>query len=88
MPGRASLLDISGAKSDIAATRGADNGAGISGMETSMIGGAGRKGGSGEGGLSEAPTTRVDTEFMSKINGMATGGEMGYDSGSGRTFKK
>lgn len=73
--------------SDINATRGADNGAGISGSQNSAIGGAGRKGASGEGSLADPSYTRIDTEIVGKgKNGMATGGQMGVNSGSGRTF--
>jgi hypothetical protein len=73
--------------SDIRGTRGMDNGAGQLGTETSAIGGSGRRGGSGEGGLSDPPYTRIDAEVVGKgMNGLAEGGTTGYDSGFGRTF--
>lgn len=87
MAGQSAGRSTSSTMSDINATRGSDNGAGISGSENSSIGGAGRKGGSGEGGLSDPMYTRIDSEVVGKgMNGMATGGQMGVNSGSGRTF--
>jgi hypothetical protein len=87
MPGRAALIDVSGAMSDIRGTRKGENTAGISGSDTSPLGLMGRKGGDGYGQLAEPPYTRVDAEFFGKkVNGMADGAQMGFDSGSGRTF--
>lgn len=57
---------------------------GISEMETSAIGGAGRKGGAGEG-PEMAKNHCIATEFVSRMGGEATTGVTGYDSGSGHT---
>jgi hypothetical protein len=90
MPGRAALNDVSGAETDIRSTRmSGHNPAGISGSDTSAIGGEGRKGASGHGSLDEPPFTRIDTEVVGKpMNGLATGGQTGPDAGYGRTFKR
>ena len=86
MPGRAALLGTGSAMSDINTCKKGDQGQGISGMQTSAIGGAGRMGGSAEGG-DAAPHKNVAEEFFGKkVNGNATGGNTGYNSGSGRTF--
>jgi hypothetical protein len=64
-----------------------ENTAGISGTDTSAIGGEGRRGGDGYGQLANPMYTRIDGEVLSKpMNGMATGGKLGYVSGMGRTF--
>lgn len=87
MAGRGAFLTTGEAMSEIRSTRGSENNAGISGSDTSAIGGAGRKGASGHGSLDEPMWTRIDSQVMSKsLNGMATGGVTGYDFGYGRTF--
>ena len=87
MPGRAALLEVAGAKSDIRSMRGSENDAGISGTDTSRIGLMGRAGGDAYGALADPMYTRIDAEVVGKaMNGMATGAQMGFDSGSGRTF--
>jgi hypothetical protein len=88
MPGRAALNSVDGAETDIRSAKKGDQGQGISGSQTSEIGGAGRKGMSGEGSLSDPMYTRIDGQVLSKpMNGMATGGNTGYVSGDGRTFE-
>ncbi len=57
---------------------------GISEMETSAIGGAGRKGGGAEG-PEVAPHKNIAAEFMSRMGGNATTGTTGYNSGYGKT---
>ena len=87
MAGRAAMMDTSGALSDIRATRGANNGMGISGDATSAIGGEGRRGASGHGSLDNPSYTRIDTQVVNNpMNGIANGGKTGYVSGDGRTF--
>lgn len=87
MPGRAALTSVEGAMSDIRGTRKGENAAGISGTDTSEIGGAGRKGADGNGRLEMAPHHNICDEVVGKpMNGTATGGTTGYDSGFGRTF--
>ena len=87
MPGRSALLDIGGALSDIRSTRKGENTAGISGTDTSKLGLMGRAGGDAYGMLADPTYTRIDAEVISKaMNGMASGGQMGFESGSGRTF--
>lgn len=86
MAGRAAMTSTSSAMSDISMAKKGDQGQGISGSQTSAIGGAGRMGGSAEG-PDVARHCRVDEEFFGKkVNGNATGGNTGYNSGSGRTF--
>jgi hypothetical protein len=59
---------------------------GVSAEDTSAIGGAGRKGGAGEG-PEIAPHKNICTEFMAKMGqGSASTGQSGPDSGFGRTF--
>jgi hypothetical protein len=58
---------------------------GISDMETSAIGGAGRKGGAAEG-PDIAPHKNIAEEFVASMGGEATTGTTGYGSGSGKTF--
>jgi hypothetical protein len=87
MPGRAALNSVDGAMTDIRGTKKGDRGQGISGDQTSAIGGAGRMGMSGEGSLADPMYTRIDKEVIGKgMNGTATGGMTGYNSGDGRTF--
>ena len=87
MPGRGALQSVSEALSDIRGTNKAEHNAGVSGSDTSAIGGAGRKGASGHGTLDEPAYTRIDAEVTGKpMNDTASGGMMGYDSGFGRTF--
>lgn len=57
---------------------------GISAMETSAVGGAGRKGGAGEG-PEMAKDHCIATEFVGRMGGEATTGVTGYNSGSGHT---
>ena len=57
---------------------------GVSGEETSAIGGAGRKGGPGEG-PDMAKRHNVADEFVSRMGGNATTGTTGYGSGWGHT---
>lgn len=87
MPGRSALLDLSGAMSDIRSTRAGENTAGISGSDTSPLGLMGRRGGDGYGQLADPMYTRIDGEVVNKgMNGMASGAQMWFNSGSGRTF--
>lgn len=87
MPGRAALSGTSDAMSDIRGTRKGENTAGISGSDTSKLGLMGRAGGDANGQLVDPPYTRIDAEVVGKrMNGTADGAQMGYDSGSGRTF--
>lgn len=58
---------------------------GVSAEDTSAIGGAGRKGGAGEG-PEVAPHKNICDEFMSKMSGNASTGQTGPNSGSGKTF--
>jgi hypothetical protein len=57
---------------------------GISDMETSAVGGAGRKGGAAEG-PEMAKNHCIATEFVGRMGGEATTGVTGYNSGSGHT---
>lgn len=59
---------------------------GISDSETSMIGGAGRKGSDGNGQNVMAPHKNIATEFMSKSGGNASTGQTGPNSGHGKEF--
>lgn len=60
---------------------------GISEMETSAVGGAGRKGGNAEGGPQDwAPHKNICDEFMAKRSGNASTGQTGPNSGNGKTF--
>jgi hypothetical protein len=83
MPGRAGLLDIAGAKADISSTRMHENDTGVSGSDTSAIGGEGRKGASGHGSLDEPTFVNVAERLKSGHGGMADSGQTGYDSGAG-----
>lgn len=83
MPGRAALMNISEAKSDIASTRMHENDTGISGTDTSAIGGAGRMGASGHGSLDDPMFVNVAEKLKSGHGGMANTGQTGYDSGAG-----
>ncbi len=56
---------------------------GVTEMETSAIGGAGRKGGPGEG-PEIAPHKNICSEFMSNMGGEATTGQTGPNSGYGK----
>jgi hypothetical protein len=86
MPGRGALLDISAAKADISSTRMHENDTGVSGSDTSAIGGSGRKGASGHGSLDEPTFLNVAEKLKSGHGGMGDSGQMGYDSGAGMTF--
>jgi len=95
MPGRGALLDIGAAKSDITSVRTHENDTGVSGTDTSAIGGAGRMGASGHGSLDEPAfinvadmlkNTKNPTNIVGNERSPMTSGEIGYDSGSGRTF--
>jgi hypothetical protein len=87
MPGRAALSGTSDAMADIRATRKGENTAGISGSDTSKLGLMGRMGGDANGQLVDPAYTRIDAEVVHKgMNGTADGGQMGFESGSGRTF--
>jgi len=87
MPGRAALSGTSDAMSDIRGTRKGENTAGISGSDTSKLGLMGRAGGDAYGQLADPSYTRIDAEVVHKsMNGTADGAQMGYNSGSGRTF--
>lgn len=82
MPGRAGLMSIAEAKSDIASTKmGGDTG--VSGSDTSAIGGAGRMGASGHGSLDDPTFVNVAERLKSGHGGMANSGQTGYDSGAG-----
>jgi len=83
MPGRAAMTSIAEAKSDISSTRLHENDTGVSGTETSAIGGEGRKGASGHGSLDEPAFVNVAERLKSGHGGMANTGQSGYDSGSG-----
>lgn len=89
MPGRAALLDIAAVRSQVSEINIGSNpaGAGDPVGEYSSIGGEGRKGSDAYGMLSDPSYTRIDAEVVGKgMNGMATGGKLGYNSGDGRTF--
>lgn len=77
-----------GAGNSISSVMGAINSikdhGGISEMETSAIGGAGRKGGAGEG-PEVAKSHRICDEFTARMGGEATTGVMGVNSGYGHT---
>lgn len=83
MPGRAAMTSISEAKSDISSTRMHENDTGVSGTDTSAIGGEGRKGASGHGSLDEPSFVNVAERLKSGHGGMANSGQTGYDSGAG-----
>jgi hypothetical protein len=59
---------------------------GVSEMETSAIGGAGRNGSDGNGEHVTPSHKNIADEFQSKMGGNATTGTTGYDSGYGKTF--
>lgn len=86
MPGRAGLMSIAEAKADISSTRMHENDTGVSGTDTSMIGGEGRKGASGHGSLDDPTFVNVAEKLKSGHGGMANTGKTGYDSGSGTTI--
>lgn len=81
MAGQSAGHTIGTVKSEIASIK--ENG-GISSMETSAIGGAGRKGGPGEG-PEIAKHHNICDEFTSRMGGNASTGVTGYNSGSGHT---
>lgn len=81
MAGQSASNSLGNVKSAIATVK--ERG-GISEMETSAIGGAGRKGGAGEG-PEMAKNHRICDEFVARMGGEATTGVTGYDSGSGHT---
>lgn len=85
MAGRAGMTSIAAVKADITSVRIHENDAGISGTDTSAIGGEGRKGVSGDGSLSDPAYKDVRT-LASKGSGMAKTGETGMNSGSGKTL--
>lgn len=82
MPGMGAIRGKDGAKADGASARSGIGG--ISGEETSAVGGAGRKGGPGEGPDMAPYHCMNDME----LGGEATTGTMGYGSGYGKTFGK
>lgn len=84
MPGRAAMSSLSSVMADIRSTRNHENDAGVSGSDTSAIGGEGRKGASGEGSLSDPAWKNVTS--MRSGSGNAKTGETGQNSGSGRTL--
>lgn len=86
MPGRGAFLTHEEAKSQASAVRTHENDTGVSGTDTSAIGGMGRKGASGHGSLDEPVFIDVAAALKGGGSGMATTGETGYDSGAGRTF--
>jgi len=63
-----------------------ENDSGVSGSDTSAIGGAGRKGASGHGSLDEPTWVDVAAKLKSGHGGMGDSGQMGYDSGAGMTI--
>jgi hypothetical protein len=81
MSGQSAQASMSSVKSVISEikTRG-----GVTDMETSVIGGSGRKGGAAEG-PDMAPHHNIASEFMSSMGGEATTGTTGYNSGYGKT---
>jgi hypothetical protein len=83
MPGRAALMSIAEAKADISSTRMHENDTGVSGSDTSTIGGMGRMGASGHGSLDEPTFVNVAERLKSGHGGMANSGQTGYDSGAG-----
>lgn len=83
MAGQATMgNNLGGTKAAIDSVK--ENG-GISDMETSAIGGMGRKGSDGYGKNMHAPHKNICDEFMSKMGGNATTGMTGPDSGYGKT---
>jgi hypothetical protein len=58
---------------------------GISDSETSMIGGAARRGSDGNGSNMNPARHNIADEFVSRMGGNATKGETGPDSGTGKT---
>jgi hypothetical protein len=89
MAGQSAARSTADALADERATRmPGHNNDGVSGTSVSEIGGAGRKGASGHGTLDGLDYTRIDGEVVhNAMNGIAEGGQMGVDSGFGRTFK-
>lgn len=88
MAGRSANMGVDGSMSDIRSTKKSDQGQGISGDQTSAIGGAGRMGMSGEGSLADPIYTRIDDQVVKKpMNENAEGGMTGYSFGFGRTFR-
>jgi hypothetical protein len=85
MSGRSANESISAAKSTIHSLRSGENSAGISGTDTSAIGGEGRKGADGYGSLEMAPTKSI-TSLAGGGSGKAKKGEMGVGYGEGETF--
>jgi hypothetical protein len=78
MPGRAALMNIAEAKSDIRSTRDWENDTGVSGSDTSAIGNDGRMGASGHGMLDDPSYLRIDAEILGRPRaGLATTGEQG-----------
>jgi hypothetical protein len=77
------MLTIAEAKADISSTRMHENDTGVSGSDTSAIGGEGRKGASGHGSLDEPTFVNVAERLKSGHGGMANSGQTGYDSGAG-----
>jgi hypothetical protein len=59
---------------------------GISDMETSAIGGSGRKGSDGYGKNMAAPHKNIADEFMKREGGNASTGQTGPNSGFGKSF--
>jgi len=82
MAGQSAGGSLSVTKSNIAAVKSGMGG--ISGMETSAIGGEGRKGGPGEGPDMPKPH-RICDELTARMGGEATTGKTGYNSGYGHT---
>ena len=81
MAGQSATASLSSVKAAISEIR--ERG-GVSDMETSAIGGSGRKGGPGEGPAIPKPH-RICDEFESRMGGEATTGTTGYNSGYGHT---
>lgn len=82
------MTGISEVKSDISSTRMHENDTGVSGSDTSAIGGAGRKGASGHGSLDDPSYVNVAEALKGGRGSMANTGQTGYDSGAGTTFRK
>lgn len=81
MAGQSTFSSVGGVKSTISSLHSLG---GITAMDTSAIGGSGRKGGAGEG-PEIAPHKNICDEFLSSMGGEATTGTTGYNSGSGKT---
>lgn len=85
MAGRAALLSIAQAKSDIHSVKMHENPSGVGGTDTSAIGGAGRMGADADGSLMD-PHWRKPHEALGRPEGNAKKGEQHPGYGVGETF--